>query len=33
MSYETDSLFLLVETISNTPPLSNMFVQNIFGIV
>lgn len=28
MPYETDSLFLLMKTISNTSPLSNMFVQN-----
>lgn len=33
MPYETDSLFLLMKTISNTPPLSNMFVQNMFGMV
>lgn len=33
MPYETASLFLLMKTISNTPPLSNMFVQNMFGMV
>lgn len=29
MSYETNSLFLLMKTISNKPPLSNKFVQYV----